>query len=256
MLVGRLGRESFQVQGRIVLGTLEEVVVGNEKAVASLWTNRVLEGALPDHAGHAFPAVVVRQERTKALDAPRTEQDAAGALDERDVLGVEEAEGIRLAQVGRKSIEQRPLIACLMDPSGVIPELGLARRVDVQVVEIPVVLDVLTHHPAERDDTGRVGGIALARRREVPVVRWIHRCQFVPLDVLGLERCHEGRPLIDATGPLLRGQNLQRLSCHGLLVDLALGARYALELGASPIELRSLADDPRPPGVMPRDADR
>jgi len=54
------------------------------------------------------------------------------------VLGIEEAEGVVLAEVGRESVEKGLLVLRLMNPGRRVTEIGFAISVGIQLIQVCV----------------------------------------------------------------------------------------------------------------------
>ena len=168
------------------------------------------------------------------------------------MLGIEQAQRCLVSQVRRKAVQQRRLVGRLVHPVRGVAEVRLTALVGVQVQGVCVVGQVLAHHPAERHDAGRVRRVALRRRLEVTVVLLVHISQGMALDHVHLERRHEGRPLVDATGPVLARQVFETAALKLDLLLVVFRRCDALELGASAVELGRRTHGAGPAAVVPR----
>ena len=223
MFLWRVGGVALQVKRRVGCGTRHQLDIGHEETVFALGPDGVLDRPLPHHARRSFPVLLVRGELADLLDASSAHQNPARAFHKGHVLGIKQAQRIVWSQMPGKPLKQCRLVGRFMNPAGLVAQFGLPALVRIQLQRVSVVVEVLAHHPAERHDARRKGGVALLRRPEVAVVFLVHFGQRVTLDQLQLEGRHEGRPFVDATGPMLARQVFQAAAMKGdfLLVVLA-----------------------------------
>jgi len=178
-------------------------------------------------------------------------------LDERDVLGVQQHEGSSRSQGREERVEQRELVALVLNPVTVevhqVSSALLERVVELDAPRLDVALVFADHHPAKRRDLEAVGGHPLRRTPEMRV-----RPVLVPgVYVRSLAReglgAHEPSALSHARrhdidlGPREAGL------C--LLAERVLVVLDVLENRARVVRARRCADPARPVRVVPGHAD-
>ena len=100
-----LGGIPATIQGRILLGLRQHLVIGHEESIPALRPDGMLHRPFPDHAAHAGSTRLVLCERANVLDATCTDENATGAFHKGHMFGVEETKGILRAEMTGEGVE-------------------------------------------------------------------------------------------------------------------------------------------------------
>ncbi|MFL5614833.1 MAG: hypothetical protein ACJ796_14315 [Gemmatimonadaceae bacterium] len=110
----------------------------------------MLYWAFPHHTARTFALDFVLDQLTLLGYAADAYQDAVSALDEWNVLGVEEAKGILFLDVVSESLEKRFLVSHFVHPVRFVADVRLAVGIYVQFKGVAKLRHVAAHHPSER----------------------------------------------------------------------------------------------------------
>ena len=250
-----LGGIPATIQGRILLGLRQHLVIGHEESIPALRPDGMLHRPFPDHAAHAGSTRLVLCERANVLDATCTDENATGAFHKGHMFGVEETKGILRAEMTGEGVEQGQLVLSLVYPGCLVGQSWLAILIHVKFEQVAEVFHVAMHQPEKRDNTGGIRRIPLGGGEKVPIDIRVNPCQGMCFADLYLKRRHEHGALLNTAGPVLLRQFLQTATGKRefLLIFLIVGDSF--QLGARTIQLGRLAHGACPACIVPRDSD-